>query len=287
MSNPTAAFQSDDIMSADGTRLHFEARLAVAPRGHLLFVHGFAEHCGRYESLSETCVDAGYSAYHFDYRGHGRSDGKRGHIFRFQEYLEDFTAFRSQASSVIDDDAPVYVLAHSYGGLISASALSRDSGGISGVILSSPFFGFAVKIPRWKSVAGHVLSRYIPSVALPTDIDPSIVSHDPATIAEYGEDPLIGRVASARWLTETEDAHEALRASAAGLTIPVLLQQAGEDKLVDKAASQTVFDLFSAQDKTYREYADQYHELWFELDRAQMIGDALDWLTERSDSNDG
>lgn len=267
--------------SRDGTLLYYEAHEAETPRAHLLFVHGFAEHCGRYRAFGHRCRQRGFTTSHFDYRGHGKAGGRRGHIFRFEEYLDDFRAFVTHAREQQEAKVPVFVFAHSYGGLITSSALTRHLPDIAGVVLSSPFFGFAIKLPKWKAFAGRLMSRYIPGLALPTDIDPRSVSHDPATIQEYAEDPLIGRVASARWLTETEAAHASLARSVSAFNAPVLLQQAGADQLVDGQVGRARFDQMSSADKTWQDYPDYFHELWFETDRDVPIEAALTWVEER------
>ena len=80
-----------------------------------------------------------------------------------------------------------------------------------------------------------------------------------------GADPLIGRVASARWLTETEKAQHNLESLATNVTLPILYQQAGDDRLVDAEAGRRVFDAFASQDKTWQAYPDQFHEIGLNL----------------------
>ena len=83
-----------------------------------------------------------------------------------------------------------------------------------GVALSSPFFGFGLKVPAWKAFAGRTLSRLVPALAMPTDIDPAIVSHDPEVGRQYKSEPLNGRTATARWFTEMLRVHAETPAAA-------------------------------------------------------------------------
>ena len=46
-------------------------------RAIVLLVHGYAEHCGRYDHVAGTFVDQGAAVYAYDQRGHGRSEGPR------------------------------------------------------------------------------------------------------------------------------------------------------------------------------------------------------------------
>lgn len=42
-------------------------------------MHGLGDHSGRYKYWAELFVKEGYGMLSFDYRGHGKSEGKRGH----------------------------------------------------------------------------------------------------------------------------------------------------------------------------------------------------------------
>ncbi|MEE2789876.1 MAG: alpha/beta hydrolase, partial [Myxococcota bacterium] len=156
--------------------------------------------------------------------------------------------------------------------------VARDPSGIDGLILSSPFFGFAIKVPLWKRAAGVLLSRYIPSFSMPTEIEPSSVSHDPKIVEGYATDPLVGRVASSRWFTETKLAHEQLTLLAPQVEMPVLFQQAGEDKLVDGSAGRAVFELFNSPDKTWEDKPGEFHEIWFETNWRPTIETVAQWI---------
>jgi alpha-beta hydrolase superfamily lysophospholipase len=59
----------------------------------VVLMHGFAEHCRRYDEFAEYLLAGGIDVSRFDARGHGRSSGQRGHVARFEEYVEDLQAF--------------------------------------------------------------------------------------------------------------------------------------------------------------------------------------------------
>lgn len=265
--------------AADGVRLFRECDVPDEPKAAVLFVHGFADHCGRYAAMAADFADEGYACYRYDYRGHGRSDGKRGHIFSFDDYLRDLRAARDWFES---ETAGLkrFILAHSNGGLISLHGASAEPANLDGLVLSSPFFGFGVKVPAIKVAAGKLTSRIMPAFTQATNLDPATVSHDPAVIEGYGTDPLIGRVASSRWLTETLGAHERAPAAARALSLPVLMQQAGDDRIASAPDAKRIFDLIGSSDRTYRVYDGLFHEIWFELERGPVIADLKAWLAD-------
>ena len=152
---------------------------------------------------------------------------------------------------------------------------------LQAAVLSSPFMGFSIKVPLWKRTLGQLMSRYMPAFSMPTAIDANIVSHDPKTIAEYASDPLIGRV-TARWLTETEGAHKTAFQNALAIRCPLLLQQAGDDRLVDTQAGGLFFEQVSASKKERIVYDHAFHEIWFEVDRHAILQRAFDFLSSHN-----
>jgi alpha-beta hydrolase superfamily lysophospholipase len=58
------------------------------PKAILLVVHGLAEHSGRYMNVVNHFVPSGYAVYGIDHIGHGKSDGERVYVERFQDYTK-------------------------------------------------------------------------------------------------------------------------------------------------------------------------------------------------------
>ncbi|MEZ4474500.1 MAG: alpha/beta hydrolase [bacterium] len=266
------------IDAVDGMRLYREELPAQGtPRAALLFAHGFGEHSGRYAAMSEGLAAQGYSCFRFDFRGHGRSGGIRGHVFSFDGYLRDFAAVRRYVEARIGD-LPLFVLSHSNGALVAIHAVAARPEGLAGLVMSSPFFGFSLKVPKVKAALARQLSRLVPAFALPTGLDPTTVSHDPAVVESYRTDPLNVQVATGRWFTEAVAAHARVADQARALRLPVLLQQAGDDRIASAAAARAAFDEVGSADRTFIEYPGFFHEIWFELERQRPLADLAAWL---------
>ena len=267
--------------SKDKTRLFYKIDHAENAQASAMIIHGFGDHCGRYDDFIDYLLTLGISVIRFDYRGHGRSEGRRGHIMSFGEYLDDL-----ESIMVIHDQnfelKHKVLFAHSNGALIATHALAQlpELQSWSAAILSSPFYAIKVKVPKWKSFLGSKLSKLIPTLGLPTDLEPSHMSHDQDIIDAYATDPLIGRVASARWLTETLQAHDQVKDQLAQINIPVLMQLAGEDYIADSQLASALFEHLSSKIKTLKQYDDLYHEIWFEdaEKRAKVFVDLKDFL---------
>jgi pimeloyl-ACP methyl ester carboxylesterase len=76
-----------------GTQLYYQAWSVEGAKSAVIFVHGLGDHSGSYKHLINHVVPGGYSVYSFDLRGHGRSQGEKGHVGEWNEYREDLRLF--------------------------------------------------------------------------------------------------------------------------------------------------------------------------------------------------
>lgn len=270
-----APVNSRPIVSRDGTRLHLAELGDPDARRTLVVIHGYGEHGGRYLDRMRTFTDAGYRVLIPDMRGHGRSEGSRGHVMRWSDYVDDV---RATFGEVRTPASATGLFGHSNGGLISAATLLAGAAPVAAAALSSPLMGIAIVPPRWKVVGGRVLSRIAPRVSLPSEIDPVVVSHDPDVVAAYRTDPHNHHVNNARWYTEAVAAMADAHARAAEITLPLLVMQAGDDRLVSARASAAFADRVPGA--VYEEVAGAFHELLFEPDGQRHADRLLAWFDE-------
>ncbi|MBI4598286.1 MAG: lysophospholipase [Candidatus Omnitrophica bacterium] len=244
----------------------------------LLIIHGIGEHSGRYEQTARQFVQAGYVVYAYDLRGHGKSPGVRGHIDQFEDYVSDaaaFVRFVSEHHAMM----PPILLGHSLGGLIAAHYAAQHAQAIRALILSSPFWGFGMRVPQWKHGLAYALSSVWPSLTMKRPRHHGIaLSHDPQVIAAWERDPLVHRVASARCYVEIRRAAQALPSVLPRLRVPTLALQAGEDLIGSADAVTQFFPLIGSAQKQLIIYDGFYHEVLNEVDRARVIQDLLAWL---------
>jgi len=253
----------------------------AAPRALVVIVHGVAEHLGRYQHVADALVAGGYAVARFDHRGHGSSGGPRVFVSRFGEYVDDLHGVLGLARARAG--APkAFLLGHSMGGLITITHLLAHPGAVDGAVLSSPGLGLSIKVPAWKDSLGKVMSAVWPRLAIPTGIDPALVSRDPAVVSAYANDPLVTKKATARWYTEFLAAQKDANARAMEIRVPLLVLAGGQDKLTSVPAIERWFPLVSSSDKTLQPYPALAHEVMNEPEKDVVIGDIRRWLDARS-----
>ena len=93
----------------DDTKLNILKWHVEDAKAHLLLVHGYAEHAGRYDDFAKYLNSRAISVTAYDQRGYGKSDGARAYIQRFHQYILDLKEVRSTISE------QVFLMGHSMG----------------------------------------------------------------------------------------------------------------------------------------------------------------------------
>lgn len=248
-----------------------------APKAVLLLVHGLAEHSGRYHNVVEYFVPRGYAVYGLDHPGHGKSDGVRVYVEGFGDYLQPIETYLGMIRAW-HPDRPVFLVGHSMGGLIAAVYLLEHQEQFRGAVLSAPAVRVSDSVSPLTIAVGKLLARLLPQAGI-LALDSSAISKDKAVVSAYVNDPLVytGKV-TARLGAEMLAAMQRVTAQAETLRLPLLLLQGSDDRLVDPAGAQMLYEKARSADKTLKVYPGLYHEVFNEPEREQVFADMEAWL---------
>ena len=262
----------------DGTSLQLFTDRVNDPIGHVVFVHGFADHGRRYDHLAEALCKAAFNVYRLDLRGHGRSAGARGFINSVDEYLSDVNAAMNHWKSSCKDDKPWILMGHSMGGLVVGRYLEAYPEDQFASVMMSPFLGMAIAVPAWKEVLAKVSAKLLPSLSMPNDIDPNILTHDRTAAEAYREDPLVFNTANSKWFVSIVEAQKKVFEDVDRVAVPLLVMQAADDMLVAAEESKRFYGLVKKPEKELRIYDDCYHELMQEVGKDRIIKELITWV---------
>lgn len=267
------------LTAGDGHSLFWKAWLPEGtPKAALHIIHGYAEHIDRYQNVVDELVPAGYALFGNDHRGHGRSDGKRGHVNSFQEFIEDEKLFRDEVIKRKYPEIPYFILGHSMGSLIALNFVEQFPGDAKGLVLSGTGSGPGSEIGKPILYLTKILSRILPGISVKSPLPPEFISRDPDVVKAYTQDPLVYNVITPR-LAEQMNTYTAVGADNAGkITIPSLIQYGSID--TSFSGQERLYDLIGASDKTIKRYEGLKHEVYNELpdDRAMVLKDLHEWL---------
>lgn len=251
------------------------------PKGTVVIVHGAGEHHGHYDWLRERFNQAGYHVVAGDLPGHGEDAHIKGHVKRFQDYIEAIEQWVHRAQKLA---APVFLFGHSMGGLAAIRAMETAPLPVSMMILSSPCLGLKSEIPPWMKIGARIMNLVKPTYTVDLrngqeteDNSTSNVStHNEDVLEEMRQDPELSSQITIRWYVELEKAMKKAFSDSNDLPdVPLLIMQAGDDKIVDKTAVRHWYDSLLTHDRKYREWPGLYHEVFHEVDREQVMDATL------------
>lgn len=250
------------------------------PRAVIALVHGQGEHIARYDHLARWFNARRIAVLGFDHQGHGRSAGKRGHARHIDAYLDDIGQMLDRVKQTYPG-VPVFLYGHSMGGNLTLNyVLRRQPQGLAGHIVTGPFIRLAFEAPMAKMVAAKLLRRFMPTLTLPTGLAAHFLSHDPAVVSAYKNDPLVHDQLSAAaglaliegglWLDKFEGKYP----------VPLLLQHGASDKITSAPATRAFSERVSG-DVSYTEWPELYHEIHNETEQEKVFELTLEWMNLR------
>jgi alpha-beta hydrolase superfamily lysophospholipase len=272
--------QDGRFESSDGIDIFYQVWLPeMTPTAVLLIVHGLGEHSGRYQNYVDYFVPRDYALWVMDLRGCGRSGGRRGHIDRFDDYVNDLRRLHDLAREA-NPYGKMFVLGHSYGSLIALTYGLRHPEGLSRVISSGTALRDALPYPRWVRSIIRRAGQVVPTLSLPSGLKIEYLSRDKAVVDAYRRDPLVHSVGTLRWASESIVIREWLYSQAANWKLPLLMLHGGDDTICLKEGAKVFRDKIGNSRVTYREYPRMYHELHNEINKESVFADIETWLSE-------
>jgi alpha-beta hydrolase superfamily lysophospholipase len=268
-----------DRQSADGVKLY--AQLWSPDRqakGAVTLVHGFGEHSARYAHVAAALTSAGYALLTGDHRGHGRSQGLRGHAPTYDHLMDDIAALVAETERRFPG-LPQFIYGHSMGGNLTLNYVLRRRPRLAGAVVTAPWLRLAFEPPRWKVAIARAMDRVYPALLQDTGEDYTVLSRDPRVGQAYAADPLRHGKMSARMFNGLYSAGLWALDHAAEFPLPLLLMHGGADQLTSPAASRE----FAAKlpGCTFKIWDGLYHEIHNEPEQDQVLATIVGWLDER------
>jgi acylglycerol lipase len=246
-------------------------------RAVILIAHGVNEHCGRYAEIAGYFTSRNYAVYGFDYRGHGKSEGKRGYVEHFSYYIDDLKTFYNLASSFYPG-RKVFLFGHSMGAAVSLAYTIHNSQTLSGIMISAVPIRVSPRLPVALIVLLMPLSLLFPKLGI-SKLDTSTIIRDEAEMELLHNDPLVywGKLSARLGIELLRTIHK-LENQLRQIQIPALIMHGTADRLSYPEGSQIVFNKLGSPDKTLKFYGGFYHEIIKDPERLRVFEDTEIWL---------
>jgi len=268
-------YEEDCMTSSDGLALYIQAWKPAETKTQLFICHGYAEHGKRYDEFARHCAQAGIETWTLDLRGHGKSEGQRGFLDNFNHYLDDLQTLIDGKKSGV----PCFLLGHSLGGLVGLNYAQERGEGLSGLLISNPYLGLAMKVPALKLKVADLAAKYAPRLSLPSGLDPKGISHDQAIVDAYRDDPLVFTIANAAWNREAVSAQERILQKHT-FSMPVFFAYSDTDPITCGKTNADYAEKIEAPKTEVVLRAGEFHEIMNETNRQELHAMMSKWIME-------
>ena len=251
------------------------------PKALIVLVHGLGEHTSRYVHVGKVMTEAGYVLAGFDLRGHGQSGGERGHTPSLDAYMQDIRQFFERMGQRYPG-LPQFLYGHSLGGLLSLAYVIQYGAGLKGVIVTGAALRTSLQEQKGKMVMVRLLGSVLPGITAPSGLDPVTISHDPAVVQAYMNDPLVHYKTSLGFGKAALNAIDLCFSHAQDFPAPLLIMHGAKDRLTYPSGSADFAKLVSAAgcDVTLKLWDGMYHEVHNEPEKEEVFKFMIQWLNK-------
>ncbi len=237
-------------------------------------VHGFGEHGGRYLHLPHYVREQADSVYCLDLRGHGRSEGLRGHVEDFDDLTDDLAhALRRRAKH------ENHLVAHSLGAIVALRALHfYPDLPVHSLTISAPCFALREELVLGRELAAGMLARLWGSCHLDARLDPAKLSRNAEVVEAYRRDRLVHSRITPRFYAEMKAAMRDTLRHCGDIRVPVLMMVPMDDPIVNPDVSVRFFNELQIKDRQIQMYRGFYHEPFNENGKETPFEDLRSWL---------
>lgn len=245
-------------------------------KGVVCLIHGIGEHTGRFAHVAKALTDAGYVLMGADWRGHGRSAGKRGHVPSMEAILKDIDRVLAEANHRYEG-LPLFLYGQSLGAIMVLYYSLKRKPLINGIIATSPALHTSLDEQPVKLMAARILGSVIPGMTLHSGLVPEQLSRDSVTVQAYIDDPMVHYRLSLGFGKKLLEARSWTLEHAPELELPLLLMHGKADKIAYPSGS---IDFAAPIDEkcTLVLWDEAFHELHNEPERAEVFEVIITWL---------
>jgi len=265
--------------------LHYQkwepANLERETKKVIALIHGFGDHSGHYKTVVDHFVPLQFTVYGFDYRGHGKSEGKKGHINSWDELRHDMHKFFKFLQE-IEVGKDLFIFSNGAGGVVVLDFLLRNPAvtyGVKGLIVSGLALSFNA-FSGWMKGVLKASSIVAPKISIDVNIKSDHLSGDSQMINQTDNDPLVNSTSTPRFFSELLKTGAWVDERASLINVPLLMLQGGEDPVVSKETNIKFFRSVTNEDKKIYVYPGARHEPFNDVCRELVLDHMEKWISE-------
>ena len=200
------------------------------PRGAVTIVHDAGDHGGRYLDVARDLAKAGWAVALPDMRGHGGTEGDRGHCGGIAEAVRDLQAIQDHLAYRMPD-APKVIVGQGLGALWGAAHAMEQRGTLAALVLLSPLHHPRFELPSEPAGVKRLFKKHGPRTAGSTGYRPNFMTTDGQQALAWQNDPHTHEVITVRAAEQAREAAETYLPQLATAGVPVLVMHGSDDPI--------------------------------------------------------
>ncbi|MFM1876637.1 MAG: hypothetical protein RL266_2374 [Bacteroidota bacterium] len=266
--------------SKTGLTVYGQSWLVENPKAVVGIIHGMGEHSSRYNYLVDAFNAAGISVVSYDQIGHGKTEGKRGHVSNYDMLLGCVGELSSKMLELVPAK-PTFLFGHSMGGNVLLNYLIKRNPKINGAIVSAPWLKLAFDPPAIQVKLAQWVSGVLPGLVQSSNLDVTAISKDPKEVKRYVDDKLVHDKISTAFFVGVHNQGLWALEHAAELKTPLLIYHGTADRLTSHNASKEFAEKANG-DVTFKSLEGFYHESHNEPERGELFKMIVSWINTHS-----
>lgn len=246
------------------------------PAGGITLVHDAGDHGARYLATARLFAEQHWAVALPDLRGHGRSEGLRGHSNGLREVLRDLQSVQDHLAYRLPD-APKVLMGQGLGALYALSFALEKPEQLAALVLLAPRWRPSFDVPKPSGGLMKLFKKPSPTDAGKVGNQPQLLTSSDAERHAWEGDSLVHDVITLRAAEEAVRIAERCRAAARELQVPTLLVHGDKDAVSALEDSRA----FAGPRVELRVAEGMAHDLLHERGSEQLAAGVCTWLTGR------
>lgn len=235
----------------------------------IVLVHSAYEHHLRYAWQIDQWRGENFHVIMGDLPGHGESAAKDAvHREPFNEYEK---AIQTAIQVAMENELPVFVVAHGLGAALAMNVLAKNKFDIAGAVFTSPWLQL-IKTPSKLSNALTGLHKLTSRVKINHDIRIEELTKNQEVIDLEKDDPYYHTEITVGWYHELQSyLKQTSQSRGVFPDIPVFIHTGEKDLITDKEAAKRWLKQQDLKEFSYKEWNKGYHDLFQEPNREDVF----------------
>ena len=251
----------------------------------IMILHGIQSHAGWYRHLAEILAEHGVEVLMPDRRGSGANLTERGHAANGNRLIDDLLEITNNWSLRSKSHSKPFLAGISWGGKLAAFTAAKKPETFAGLALIAPGLFARVRPPITTQLRIAFAALFSPRKLFEIPLaDASLFTSQPEWQSFINTDLSTLHKATARFFIVSRLFDLRLRRIRKSLKLPILLQIAASDRIVNNDKIIHYVNSLPSSEKKLIKYLDAHHTLEFEPEpvASQYAIDLKNWLLQVS-----